>query len=319
MAGGNKLAELFIDISVRGGGKVELIDLHNKIKASDKALANNAGEYERLTRGKIRQLGKLADRQSKLAQEDYKTYGSKRYLDLLRKEDAAGKEMSRTEEYRDFQKNVVEKGKGRAVLGALFQRFRTGNAAEGGLGGGALGTAASVAGAAGQAAAIAAPVAAAVAGVFYASLRLAAGTSENAESLLSGSWKMVMNEIGMNLLPVLVEFSRALQEAARIVRDNKGAMSFVSSIARGLWDTSGIGAVTNGLNLMVGNGGMLASSSAKASFSGFEDGWRRIQQEAASGGSLEAQLLQQQIEANIKLQQLVQNTAPASQPQPGNV
>ncbi len=75
-----------------------------------------------------------------------------------------------------------------------------------------------------------------------------------------------------------------------------------------------------GLTRMIGasDDGMLGSSTAQAGFSSIEDAWKRMQSEAASGGTLEAQLLAQQIEANRQLNQLVSNTTPANQPQPGN-
>jgi hypothetical protein len=74
-----KIADLFIDINLRGGGKIELLALRDKILASDKALANNADMYGRQTSAKIKQMTEIAKRAAELAKSDQSTYGSMKY------------------------------------------------------------------------------------------------------------------------------------------------------------------------------------------------------------------------------------------------
>lgn len=335
MMAGSQLAQLFVDITMRGGGKVDLKKFNDLLKEADKSLANNASLYQRQSKAKLDQLDLLARKQAALSQLDYKTYGSQRYANYMKTQVMANRQSAIAAEMANYQQNVAQRGGFSAVMRGLGGRLKSGET-QMGFGGGAMGVAGSVAGAVGAAAQAAAPIAAAVAGVFYASLRAASSASDNASSLLSGSWKMLTNEIGTMLLPVLVEFSRALQWAAQKVREfrENGGGRVVATGAGVVGGAMVGGAVAGPVGAIIGgvvggiagffagrgNGGpMLASSNAQAGFSSIEGAWKRVQSEAASGGSLEAQQLAQQIESNRLLSILTGQGAPQNQPQPGNV
>lgn len=318
-----KLAELFVDLTLRGAE-----DIRKQVAAAGVALQGNAKLYKQVARDKIAAMTELFSKQRQLASVDEKMYGTSAFKQMLAGQSATSRKMRLNEEYRSFLETSAEKGRGLATFGALAKSFFTGNTEVGRFGGGAMGAAATVAGAAGRVSIIST----AVAGAIYAGVRMAAGASDNAASLLSGSWKMVTNELGQVFLPLLVEVCRALQSFAEIIRNIKdsqfgqGAAASAGYIGTGVHSLSiGVGNLLRDSPLgrmLAGTGGsrnLLASANTQAGFSSIEDAWRRIQSQAASGGSLEAQLLQQNIEANISLAQIVTNTAPVNQPQVGNV
>ncbi len=326
-----QLAELFIDITLRGGGKVELVSLRDKIRAADKSLENSGDLYKRQTKAKIDQLGTLADRQKQLAAMDIKTYGSKRYLDLMMKQTQSDRVRQQAEELRLLQKTTVERGKGVAIMQLLKNRMISGNtgaipktAATSGPGGALLSSTAQVAGAALQVA----PIVAAITAAIYTGINLARGASPVADKTYEGSWKMLTNEIGMTLVPALMGLSRDIQTMARALERFRRSPSGQASggVASGAVESNPLTWLHRYNMWVVGlfagaqqdAQAMLTSSQHQSQFRSFEEGWKATQQEAASGGSIEARLLQQAMEANQIARQIADNTGRPA-PRPGNV
>lgn len=377
---GGKLAELFIDINLRGGGKVALISMRDQLKAYDKSLENNASLYNRQADAKIALTDRMAEKQAKLLDLDEKFYRSKKYGRMLNAqaetnfrqatneslkggltEQAAhanflsnfgtrrqhetvlrdiqkDRNAKQREELMQLQRTTLERGKATAIMQLLKNRMATGNtAAIGGIGTGGAGfaMAARAAGAIGgpigmAVTAAVAGTAAAISGAIYAGIQLARSASPNANATYEGSWKMLTNEIGMVLIPGLMRFSKFLQDAALAVQRFKESQIAKGTAAGANMAASGVGAVFrgignvlfggNGLKLGSGEGGMYTSSSHQAQFRSFEDGWRQVQMEVASGGSIESKLLEQAMRGNQIAAASAANLAIiANQPPPGNL
>ncbi len=369
MAGSAKLAELFVDITMRGGAKVQLKSLRDQIQSFDNSLKNNASLYKRQTDAKLDQLNKIAAREKEIAKLDQATYGSKKYANVAanradtdfermiagsKKKSAidqamhanfmknfgsrkqvgmveasiqAEKNKQQQDELKLLQRTTMERGKGMAVLQLLKNRMASGNTAAmgGAAGGSSLSGAASLAGLAVPAAAITAAVTAAI----YMGIQLAKGASPNAAATYEGSWKMLTNEIGQSLIPALTNLSKTLQNAAIVWRNAKNSAvgAAAGTVASAAWNASVPGMAWNYATWLLSKaagdqGGMLTSNDHKANFISFEEGWRRVQQDAASGGSLEAKLLQQAILGNqIAAQSAASLNTIAGNPPvpPGNV
>jgi len=65
-----------------------------------------------------------------------------------------------------------------------------------------------------------------------------------------------------------------------------------------------------------GPGGLLTSSNFQSQMISLDQQWTRLQQAAASGGTLDQQLLNLQMQGNASLQQIASNTSPTNQPVP---
>lgn len=328
---GQRLAELFIDITMRGGAKPQLIALRDQIAAMDKSLENNASLYKRQTAAKLDQLDKIAARQKQLAALDEKTYGSARYqkhantraeadfdLQMAQSAKVAAQEKAthaaflsnfgtrrqqesvlrdiqidknkkKREELLLLQRTTLEHGKGAAFAQMLKNQLASGLAAASGV------TAAA-----------------------YAGIQLAKGASPNAAATFEGSWKMLTNEIGQTLIPALTNLSKSLQSAADVVSGFKAAYANAEQTGASWWRSflDIFGLKPRG-DRSTNQGDMYTSSQHQARFTSFEEGWRRVQQDAASGGSLEAKLLQQAIIGNQIAAQIATNTGQPP-PRPGN-
>jgi len=105
---GAKLAELFIDISLRGGAKVELMALRDQIDAADKSLTNSATLYKLQTQGKIDNMKELAARQASFAQFDTATYKSKEYADVASEQAQADRLQKQAQEAKSYAHLTAE-------------------------------------------------------------------------------------------------------------------------------------------------------------------------------------------------------------------
>lgn len=359
-----KLAELFIDITMRGAGKVQLVSLRDQIKAMDKSLENNASLYKRQTAAKLDQLDKIAARTQRLANLDQKMYGGGRADKMLARtadadfgmESAQSVKAAATDKashatflknygtrrqqamvLRDIQKDqnakqadelkllqrtTLERGRGFAVAQLLKGRLASGNTAAmpGATGAGGLGMAAQIAGTAGGPIGMAvAAVAAAITAAIYSGIELAKSASPNAAATYEGSWKMLTNEIGQSLIPALTMLSKTVQDVAGAYRKFKetgvpsALTSGLTTAFSAMWNTS-IAGPLSALN----DNNMYTSSQHQSRFMSYEEGWRSLQSSAASGGSMEAKLLQQQIEGNQIAAQSARHLATIAARPPGN-
>lgn len=298
MATQSKLAELFIDITLRGGGKVELIGLQNQIRAFDKSLANGGDLYKRQTDAKLNQMGQLADRQGKIAQMDAKTYSSAKYLEVARKQASADRLRQQATEIKNYQQLVAQHGRLGAMAISLRQKFAgAGNVSlQSAMGIGIGGMTA------GHALSQASPLAA---------------------DTLSKSFDLLAAQLGTNLVPIVMQVSRGMQilsewvgEASRMFQGAGGGNNGGPGLLERAQDQLAIlihqamGSNRDAARVAVQQnnrerpqGAMLASL-GPAQFQSFENAWKSIQQSAAGRGPLEERIFEiqtQQLEALLGL------------------
>lgn len=358
---GQKLAELFVDITLRGGAVKEMRSLKEETRKLDRSLSD-LNNRRRDTGALIEREMRNAQRKKSLFDFDEQEYSSSKYrkrsdavadanfsekLNLSAKsatEDEANhatfmknyrtrhqqeivvrdiqkdKNKREQEELLLLQRTTLERGKGFAIMQMMKNRFMSGNTASMEIGVGAggskgLNTAAQVAGALGSGPLLA--VTGAVTAAIYAGIQLAKSASPNAAATYDGSWKLVTNEIGQSLIPALMTVSRGLQGLAGIIESWKN--SEAAKATGGFLDAIGFKILGpfDSLFKSMSKDGMYMSSQHQSRFTSFEEGWRRVQQDAASGGSLEAKLLQQAIIGNQIAAQIATNTG-RPPPMPGN-
>lgn len=229
----SKLAQLFIDISLRGGGKVELAALRDELRSFDKALDNSANLYQRQTIAKIAQIQKIAGKRYQMAELNRATYGTSRFQQMAMADATAsnaeerasvtkqiayskaqldlttsmeGKELSRARIQRDridkqrmevenWRRMVAEQG----VVGASLQKVQDK------LGGiSQLTSTLSLAGAAGGALSLFGAVGSA---------------SPETLNTLTGSFRLLGAEIGTVFLPAVLDVARWVQQMAARFRE----------------------------------------------------------------------------------------------------
>lgn len=357
MAGG-KLAELFIDISLRGGGKVELMALRDQIDAADKSLANNATLYRMQTAGKIDNMRELAEAQAKLAKLDTETYKSKYYSDFAAKQaiaqktteqaDAARKnaameaefkagkidnmreaaayqekesqlylKMYKSKEYADYAakqagadriRQQAEESKNYAKLTAEHGKFGAAviNAKQK--------FAAMLPWPLNQIASSASVPMAAMAAV-GAMVHAGKASSPEAASTMDKSTQLVSMAVGDTFAPVTLKVAGIMQSLAWAVRkiNDSGIWTYGDDTAIG----NGIINIRNHINPLrwFANDTELSLPNSHGRFGSIESGWRDLMAASSTGGPLETQIAQQQLEA---LNKLIENTNPQNQPRPGN-
>jgi len=272
MATSGKLAELFIDLTLRGGAaKVDLLSLKRQVEAMDESLANGAKKYHAQTQGKLVQLGKIADREGQLAQLDLKTYQSAKYTEVAKKTAYTSFLRQKAEEVK--QNKIIEAQYGK--IGAMVLRLR-GAAATGPL---------------------AALIAAGAAGVYYAA-NAVQKTSPDLSTTFDRSRDLYHAEIGATFTRTSARASSMYQTAAEGAREvsesrvGKAIQGFLEQImtAGGRFQLPAAPAATQ-----------------PASFQSFEQGWRTIQQQAASTGPLEQRMLELNLQALDQLREMNQN------------
>lgn len=361
---GSRLAELFVDITLRGGAVKEMKSLKEESFKLNRALGDlktRTRDFGALTEREMRNAQKtqrLFDFDEKLyqspkyrksrdavadadfsrksvqsvqeSQQDQanhanfmKNYGMRRQQEIVLRDIQKDKNKRQQDELLLLQRNTLERGKGYAVMQLLKNRLVSGSTANMGIGIGSGGSqttniAAKTAGAIGGMFSIwSLAITGAVTGAIYAGVQLAKSASPDAAATYEGSWKLVTNEIGQSLIPALTTVSRGLQGLASIIAAwknsdaAKNTESFLDAI--GFKILGPFDSFFKSLN----QDGMYTSSQHKARFTSFEEGWRRVQQDAASGGSMEAKLLQQAIEGNQIAAQIAMNTGRPA-PRPGN-
>lgn len=332
MAGGNKLAELFVDITIRGGARAQLLDMKEKIEATDRALANNAQKYQNVTSGKILQMNKLAERQMDLAKVDQRTYGSlpfgrfadkqakadveteiankqklvtlsqaemralsgKRGAELAQKTVQSERVKKQVEEIKNQQMMIAQHGR---LGGTIMQMASMAKLAMGGPIGIAAG---------------------AVAAVGATAVATAGAASPVHSDMLSKSFTLLAAQIGTLLLPIIEDMAYALQIASDAVgwfgdKINDFLAVVPQWLKQGV-DPTGVLGVNKEGALHRSQRQLDRPASMPASFEAFEQSWRRVQQEAASTGPLEQRILDVQMRNLEALNQIVTNTTPRSSP-----
>lgn len=346
MAISGQLANLFVDITLRGGAKAQIKDIKDRIESTDKALANSAVFYKAVTGEKIRQMGKLADNQRSLSKVDQRTYGSMPYAGYANKQakadvasEIAGKQksiaLSRAElqalsgkrgvelatktVQADRVKKQVEELKNQQIMVAQYGKI------------GATirqaGASMSILGKLSPTTLIGASVAGISAG--YAGSQ----ASPERAATLSTSFDLLAAQIGTHLLPAMDALSGAAQSAAnlfgKIPKPAPGTYAGTGTLIGagiGTIILPGLGTIIGGIigsiggSFFKGKDEPTRTATGPAHFEALDQAWRRIQQQAASTGDLEQQLLQIQV-ANLPqqtraLNQIAINTTPQGQPVP---
>jgi hypothetical protein len=330
-----KLAELFIDITLRGGAKAQIKDIKDRIEATDKALAKNAVFYQAVTGEKIRQMGRLAENQEKLARVDQRTYGKlpyagytdkqakaeiateiagkqkmialsqaelkalsgKRGLELAQKTVQSERIKKQVEEVKNQQRLIAEHGK----LGATIRQTA-----------GLLAKAASL-----RTLAALGPVAA----VVGTAIATAPAASPIHADTLSKSFDLLSAQIGTILLPIVDDLSIGMQKLAGFIDFLNGKKKADGKKEAGFLDWIGF-QIFGPFTPFIKNKGEEPTRPATgpAHWEAFDQTWRRIQQEIAGRGPLEQQIFDIQMQnlpaQTLALQQIAVNTKPANQPPP---
>ncbi len=297
-----QLAELFIDITLRGGGKVQLQSLRDQIDAADKSLANNATLYKLHTQGKLDNMGELAEKQEKLAALDVKTYKSKEYADMAAKRAQTDRVRLQATEAKNFADLTAKYGKFGATVLQAREKF-----------------AAMLPWPLNQIAGSAsAPAAAAAA--FMAAIHFAKTTSPEAAGTFDKSMQLVEMSIGRIFIPMLVQASGALQGLSKTIdaisKAKVGGVNVAGAITQATIDASPVGPIMrffNWINDLTG-GTEISLPNARGHFGGSMDAvWRETMMGSAEGGPLERRIAQEQLLALQELVGLARNA-----PQPGN-
>jgi len=118
----SRLAQLFIDICLRGGGKVELVALRDELRAFDKALDNSANLYQRQTIAKIAQIQKIAGKRYQMAELDRATFQSSRFQDMAMADRSATVAEERAQLARQTAYSRADLDAARSAEGAELQR-----------------------------------------------------------------------------------------------------------------------------------------------------------------------------------------------------
>jgi len=335
-----QLAQLFVDITLRGGAKAQLLDMKEKIEASDRALANNAQKYQNVTSGKIIQMSKLAERQHDLAKVDQRTYGKlpyagyagkqakadveteiaskqkmialskaelqalsgKRGAELAQKTLQSERIKKQVEEVKNQQRLVAEHGK----LGATIKQ---------------------TAGLANMAGAMKAlgPIWA----IIGAAVATAPAASPTHADMLSKSFELLSAQIGTLLLPIVTGLSGALQNMADKIKQitdqiPENAKTTAANTVSGTgWLVTGLPKAIKEWMMATMNGRPVEQlnkparpATMPASFEQFDQTWRRIQQEVAGRGDLEQKIFDVQMKNLEALNKIAANTAPQNAPPP---
>ena len=323
------LSELFIDLTLRGSekGKVRLDNMRAQLRDFDKAQMGSADITHRLTKGMIEQLEtikKLYQDIAKLAQEGPTAPKRPRADDdeePRKKTRPTQGRGSSSEQFttaatlaRGFRAsggpspNIALPNAKHPAINAAAMVGKAGQAIQGGAtgmvraGAMAMGAAGGPVGLLVAAATIV--LATAISKAIEKAIDLAKGASPNAASTYEGSWKMLTNAIGRDLIPLLMSLSKVIQDAAHAYEKAKE-----STVAKIGWkamewstEATGFPTILRGFMMLrdkiFGPAPFYTSSQHQARFMSFEEGWRSQQQIAASGGSLEAKLLQEAIKGN---------------------
>ena len=211
MAVNGKIADLFIDLTLRGAGPVELASLKNKIAEADKALSNGAEMYKQQTKDKIRLLDELAEKQAKLAAIDMKTYGSERYVQVARKQAHTESMMQKAAEAKSYGDLVAKHGKFGAQMISIGRAMNKVNPLRGvGAVAGAL-----------NAVSIPAMLGMGVAGMTVG--HAVQSASPAAHDTLMKSFDLLAATLGQHLIPAVIAVANRLQQMADAI-DGRTAM-----------------------------------------------------------------------------------------------
>ena len=273
MATSGKLAELFIDLTLRGGSKIQLVSLKRQADELARSMEGGGKRYRAQIAGQMAQLEKIVELEGRRAKIEAEAYNSPR-----------GRRLAQETAQVDIAKQQAQEIKNTAILeakygkvGAMAIKARNAMASSGA--GGMMGGVGSIAMAAG-------PMAAAVAAIFAAN-HAARTASPDTAATFDSSLKLVTMEIGQHLVPALIAASSALQGIGNVAGNN-----VVKEFFRAAFRTRGFEALSRMM------GGATPAATQPAQFQSFEQGWRTIQQQAASRGPLEERMLE------IQLQQL---------------
>lgn len=326
------IADLFIDISLRGGGKAELLALEEKVKAADQSLMSNGSLYRQQMKDKINQLDKLADKHAKLSVIDREGYSGQQFAAYAKRQAATdinvemaakekgialskaelkalqgkrGIELAQKTVQEDRIKKQVAEVKNQQMMVAQYGRIgatirqnaamlRAGMVAAGGP-------------------------AAAMAGV--AAATVPAASPIHAETLAK-SFELLNARIGTLFLPAVDAVSLKLQLFADIIGKANDKMPdwLKASATEASLNVATAGTYSTLLKLA----GWLAGEKKEpdrpatmpARFEAFDQSWRRIQQEAASRGTAEEKIYQIQMQNLPAQTALLQQIAGQKNPPP---
>lgn len=346
---GGQLANLFVDITLRGGAKAQLKDIKERIESSDRALAKNAVFYKAVTGEKIRQMSKLAENQYDLAKIDKSTYGSMPYANYADKEKKADVETEIAGKQKSIALSQGEikalKGKqGIELAGKTMQEGRIKKQVEeiknhnmmvaqyGKIGASIMQAGKGLSGVLSKMPNLSLG---GLMGMGVAGLTVGHAVSQASPlhmETLTKSFDLLAASIGMHLLPMIDFLSVKMQGLSTYIEKSAipSSHAFSESIklhTEAFTSLEGFGRLLGTYLGIIPAGTQRGKNkdddkepdrpaTKPAHFESFDQSWRRIQQEAASTGTLEQRTLDIQMRILEATNRVVVNTAPGNTPAP---